>query len=138
MRGVNASAGGAKPLVLIAFAGVAMHCSDPSDPDPASADAGATISDAGAISGWATMPSVGAGPIQETGVAALGGKLYVVGGFNDELQVQSLVQVYDPGSEEWSTAAPLPQPVSCSRVSCRIRSPPRIRSAFRLALRLAP
>ena len=92
-----------------------MHCSDPTDPDPSSADA--STSDAGANSGWATIRSVGAGPIQETGVAALGDKLYVVGGFNDELQVQSLVQVYDPGSDQWTTAAALPQPVHHANVA---------------------
>lgn len=111
------SAGGAHPLVLIALAGVAMHCSDPKDADPSSADASVASSDAGAISGWATIRSVGAGPIQETGVAALGGKVYVVGGFNDELQVQSLVQVYDPGSDQWSTAAPLPRAVHHANVA---------------------
>lgn len=51
----------------------------------------------------------------EVSAAALKGKIYVVGGFNEPslsniagLAVSNAVEVYDPKSDRWTTAAPLP------------------------------
>ena len=38
----------------------------------------------------------------------LGGKIYVLGGFNEGRELRD-VHVYDPARDEWSTAAPLPR-----------------------------
>ncbi len=62
------------------------------------------------------MAEVGGGPIQETGVAALDGKVYVVGGFDETLQIGALVQVYDPANDSWTQAAPLPMDVHHANV----------------------
>jgi N-acetylneuraminic acid mutarotase len=71
--------------------------------------------DAGAIDGssggWTSLPPLPAGPRQETGVAALDGKIYVIGGFNVSSAVVATVEVYDPASRTWSTVAPFPRPI---------------------------
>jgi DNA-binding CsgD family transcriptional regulator/N-acetylneuraminic acid mutarotase len=40
---------------------------------------------------------------------SLGGKIYVPGGFDADMQPQSLFEVYDPAQDTWQTAAPLPR-----------------------------
>ena len=40
-------------------------------------------------------------------VAALGGKLYAVGGLNDDDGYLSSVERYDPATNAWEAAAPL-------------------------------
>ena len=40
-----------------------------------------------------------------------GEKIYVIGGENESSQVRSDVRVYDPQTESWSNAAPLPSPL---------------------------
>lgn len=64
--------------------------------------------------GWTTMAPA---PSKRTEVAAavLNGKIYVVGGFNEpslsniaKLAVSNAVEVYDPQSDAWTAAAPLP------------------------------
>ena len=95
------------PSILLA----GLHCGDPSssaqDASP-QADAAAVAADADLRAGWHRMADVGGGPIQETGVAALGGKLYLIGGFDEALQIGSRVQVYDPADDSWAQVAPLP------------------------------
>jgi len=51
------------------------------------------------------------GARQETGVAALRGRIYVLGGFTDELAIVPRVEAYDPGKDEWTEVAPLPFPM---------------------------
>ncbi len=48
---------------------------------------------------------------QEVAVAALNGRVYVIGGFRGDLGIASSVDVYDPGGDSWSLAAPLPTPI---------------------------
>ncbi len=96
------------PSILL----VGLHCGDPSssaihDASP-QGDAAKVAADADLRAGWQSMADVGGGPIQETGVAALGGKVYVVGGFDETLQIGSRVQVYDPAEDSWAQVAPLP------------------------------
>lgn len=49
-------------------------------------------------------------PANHVGIAALGGKLYAVGGFNDVIHIgpQAGLFVYDPATDRWSALAPLP------------------------------
>lgn len=63
---------------------------------------------------WQTMASA---PTKRTEVAgaALGGKVYVIGGFNEpslsnmmNLAVSDAVEEYDPSTNRWTTKAPLP------------------------------
>src|SRR4051812_35390828 len=45
---------------------------------------------------------------QELATAALDGKVYVMGGYDINLNSTALVEVYDPGTDTWSTIHPLP------------------------------
>jgi N-acetylneuraminic acid mutarotase len=56
---------------------------------------------------WTTMASAPSGH-QFPGVAALQGKLYVVGGKNSSGGVSTALEVYDPATNTWSRKAPLP------------------------------
>lgn len=59
---------------------------------------------------WSSRPSLPAAQ-QEVAVVALGGKLYVIGGFAPAEVPTSIVSVLDPSTGLWSTAAPLPRPM---------------------------
>ncbi|NP_001307336.1 kelch-like protein 21 isoform X1 [Danio rerio] len=43
-------------------------------------------------------------------VSALGGRLYVSGGYDNTFELSDVVEVYDPSSRSWSPAGRLPQP----------------------------
>src|SRR5262245_44929908 len=58
----------------------------------------------GAFTTLAPAPSVR----QEISTAALGAKIYVIAGFNSSGGNTNTVDVYDPQSNAWSSAAPLP------------------------------
>src|SRR5262245_50478376 len=58
----------------------------------------------GAFSTLAPVPSVR----QEISTAALDGKIYVIAGFNSSGGNTNTVDVYDPQTNTWSSAAPLP------------------------------
>jgi N-acetylneuraminic acid mutarotase len=47
-------------------------------------------------------------PRQEVGVAALDGRIYVVGGFRGDGGTVSTVEVYNPSADRWEFVAPLP------------------------------
>src|SRR5262249_13435740 len=57
-------------------------------------------------SGWETLAPLPSGPRQETAVVALGGKVYVLGGFDGSGQVVADVAVFD--GTGWRRAADLP------------------------------
>ena len=48
---------------------------------------------------------------QEVAVAALGGQIYVIGGFRADLTVGDTVEVWDSMSDSWGFAASLPVPI---------------------------
>jgi uncharacterized protein (TIGR03437 family) len=48
----------------------------------------------------------------EMAVAALDGKIYVLGGYPSTRQTQSTVQVYDPAADSWELAPPMPIPLN--------------------------
>jgi N-acetylneuraminic acid mutarotase len=64
-----------------------------------------------AAQGWTQRADVGGGAIQETAVVEHGGRIYVIGGFDANVQIVDAVRVYDPGTDTWSEAAPLPMAV---------------------------
>jgi len=45
---------------------------------------------------------------QEVAVGAVGGKVYVIGGFGSTAEPVDIVEVFDPAADEWRTVAPLP------------------------------
>lgn len=91
-----------------------LVCAACSSPPSSSPDGGG---DARISERWAVKAPLARGPRQETGVAALGGRLYVVGGFNDRNEIVSSVEVYDPGTDAWTGAAPLPRPLHHANVA---------------------
>src|ERR687898_3527383 len=50
-------------------------------------------------------------PRSEIAGAALNGKVYIIGGFDESGQSTTTVEVYDPIEDKWTTAATLPQPL---------------------------
>ncbi|GIX48899.1 MAG: hypothetical protein KatS3mg131_3110 [Candidatus Tectimicrobiota bacterium] len=50
-------------------------------------------------------------PRQEVAVAALAGKIYVIGGIDARGGTAATVEVYDPATDRWQFATPLPVPV---------------------------
>jgi N-acetylneuraminic acid mutarotase len=59
---------------------------------------------------WAEGPPLPLGATQETAVVELGGKIYVLGGFNGSLGVVDAVQIFDVAACAWSTGPALPTP----------------------------
>ena len=47
-------------------------------------------------------------PRQELATAALNGKIYAIGGLNADKQSTSIVEVYDPATNQWSSAHNIP------------------------------
>jgi len=60
---------------------------------------------------WSTHAPLSLGPRQEMGVAALDGKVYVVGGFDAAGQPVGTVEAYDPATDRWTQRASLPAPL---------------------------
>ena len=57
---------------------------------------------------WRTLAPLGEGPRQETGVAALDGEVYVVGGFALGGGLVPRVEAYDPATDSWRTLGDFP------------------------------
>ncbi|MGH9935844.1 MAG: Kelch repeat-containing protein [Blastocatellia bacterium] len=53
-------------------------------------------------------------PNSEMGVAEVGGKIYVLGGYPPSRVTVNTAQVYDPATNDWSLAAPMPAAVNHS------------------------
>ncbi len=64
---------------------------------------------------WVTLAPLPAAR-QEVGVAALDGRVYVVGGFNGAGQSVNTVERYDPLTNSWQAVAPLPAPMPLNHV----------------------
>lgn len=67
-----------------------------------------------ADAGWLTLaPNLE--PRQEVAVAAVGGKVYLMGGIRQGgplgADSSNAVEVYDPSTDRWTVAAPLPEPL---------------------------
>jgi N-acetylneuraminic acid mutarotase len=102
-------------LTSLACAG-AGGCGSSSNAGPArprdggASDGSAPIEEGGVTAEWVALPALPA-PQQEVAVVALGGKVYVIGGFDASSQPTAAVNVYDPTSKTWAAAAPLPRPL---------------------------
>lgn len=72
------------------------------------ADAGEGLASGGA---WTLLAPMPGGARQETSVVALGGEIYVLGGFDGSAQVVDRVEAYDPSTNQWRARAPLPFPL---------------------------
>jgi N-acetylneuraminic acid mutarotase len=85
---------------------------DAGAPADAGSDAGSPDAGARALcppdGGWVTLAPLGAGPRQETGVAALGDEVFVVGGFDQNGAFLPRVEAYRWRTNSWRTTAPLP------------------------------
>jgi N-acetylneuraminic acid mutarotase len=60
---------------------------------------------------WRNLAPLADGPRQECGVAALGGEIYVVGGFDESGSIVTDVEAYDVANDRWRRVAPLPAPL---------------------------
>ncbi len=58
---------------------------------------------------WEARAPLLAGPRQETGVTALDGEVYVLGGFTETGTLVPRVEAYDPSTDSWRAVADLPQ-----------------------------
>src|SRR5215207_6743109 len=80
-------------------------------------DGGGATSDArtdtvtGDPMGWTTGTAVAQGAIQETAAVGVGGKIYLIGGFDDNEGIVARVQVYDTATNAWSDGPALPKAV---------------------------
>ena len=87
-------------------------CSETSqDTPPPSMDAGMDVEDDAGVPPegiWTSAASITAGPRQEVSVVALNGEVYVLGGFNEALQVVPTVEVYNPATDTWRSAQQMP------------------------------
>ncbi|WNG18174.1 Kelch repeat-containing protein [Cystobacter fuscus] len=81
---------------------LSLACGDGNEPGP-----GTPPSDS---SRWTGLAPLQNGPRQEHGVVALGGKVYVIAGV--DTANTGRVSVYDPPSNTWTEAAPLPLPMN--------------------------
>lgn len=88
-----------------ALCAVALACA------PSSEGPEQPIAPVGEEGEWQSRADLSVGPRQEVGVAALGGEIYVVGGFDDRGNIVRDVLVYAPESDDWREAAPLPFPL---------------------------
>ncbi len=57
---------------------------------------------------WEEVAAVGSGPVQEVSVVSLAQEMYVIGGFNDVLQVLPSVEVYSPSTDSWRFIEDMP------------------------------
>jgi N-acetylneuraminic acid mutarotase len=73
--------------------------------------AGLQQNSASAYDGWSLLAAL---PVSnsETGVAAVDGKIYVVGGYPSDRKTVATVQMYDSATDRWQIVAPLPVPLN--------------------------
>jgi N-acetylneuraminic acid mutarotase len=64
-----------------------------------------------AYDGWSLLAALPASN-SETGVAAVDGRVFVVGGYPSDRKTVATVQVYDSATDRWQIVAPLPVPLN--------------------------
>jgi N-acetylneuraminic acid mutarotase len=71
------------------------------------------------VPGVARWETEAASPVArfESGSASIGGKLYVVGGYDKNIFAMTRSDVYDPATDRWSPIAPMPQPITHAGVA---------------------
>src|SRR5688500_2316666 len=60
---------------------------------------------------WASAAPLPGGPRQETAVVELGGKVYVIGGFDQAAAIVADVEAFDPAAGTWDAVEPFPVPL---------------------------
>ncbi len=76
---------------------------------PTSVASSPTATDDATAGNWETLAPLPT-PRSEVAVAAVGGLIYVVGGFEASGAPSQKVEVYDPATDAWSEITPLPSP----------------------------
>jgi N-acetylneuraminic acid mutarotase len=111
----------AAAVAVAVAAACAGGCGAHAGSDAGGADAGGTDAmpgtDAGAGGTWSARAPLAGGPRQETGVGALGGLVYVVGGFDETATIVADVERYDPATDTWEAVAPVPEPMHHANVA---------------------
>jgi N-acetylneuraminic acid mutarotase len=74
-------------------------------------DAGVGDDGAAPEGSWGSVAPLIGGARQETGVAALDGIVYVLGGFDGDGSITGELAAYDPASDSWELRAPFPEPL---------------------------
>ncbi|MDB4965465.1 MAG: kelch repeat-containing protein [Myxococcales bacterium] len=103
-----------RPLAALAL--LACGCGSSGGDGGGSSDLAVVPDFAGATATWqprAAMPAAR----QETAVAALDGKVYVLGGFDGTQTIVATVEAWDPATDRWSTMPPLPAPLHHANVA---------------------
>ncbi len=78
-------------------------------PSPSNDTPTPRLTAAPAAKGWRTLAPMPT-PRSEVAVAALDGRIYVIGGFEGDGSPSDAVEVYDPVTDSWTQAPPLPEP----------------------------
>lgn len=104
-----------RKLIIVLMVAMACACGNGTTQGPI--DAAPEPDGPPVPSQWETLPDVASGPIQEIGVAELGGRIYIVGGFNGELGIVDEVWAFDIAARTWQRRAPLPMPVHHANVA---------------------
>lgn len=96
----------------LALVGRELHYVSGADPNRIDSHSHWALNLDNPAAGWQTLAPIPTAR-NHLGVATLGGKLYAIGGAaNQDADETALntVEVYDPATDTWSTAAPLPTP----------------------------
>jgi hypothetical protein len=121
-------------LVFAALTLIALACGGDSDPSPTATPAepadtatraltatpAGTADDAPRRGTWRTLAPMPT-PRSEVAVAAVGGKIYVIGGFEGDGSTSDAVEVYDPATDTWTQAPSLPEPRHHTAASAFLR-----------------
>ncbi|MBX3157835.1 MAG: hypothetical protein KF773_17840 [Deltaproteobacteria bacterium] len=85
--------------------------------DAASSDAPPSTGGCDAAAPWASAPALDLGATQETAAVAIGGRVYVIGGFHVTAGIVGAVQVFDTAACAWSRGPDLPKVVHHANVA---------------------
>ncbi len=111
---------GAALIAAPAAPAQAQAWAHPGHPSP-SATATAPAPDPVYGKGWKALKPIGGGPRQEHAVAAVNGRVYLIGGIERDgaggIVTTPRMEVYDTRSDTWSEAAPLPVPMNHPNVA---------------------
>jgi N-acetylneuraminic acid mutarotase len=106
-----------KTAALAAFTLTALACNGDDGPTPSATpdDGTATGAPDATVTGdsatgatWRTLAPMPT-PRSEVAAAAVGGKIYVAGGFLADGSATTVVEVYDPATDKWDSIEPLPE-----------------------------
>lgn len=106
--------------LVVAFNGSTSPATDPA-PAVDQAAATASVNPAGYRDGWQSLPAIVGGPRQEHAVAAVDGRVFVIGGGvpgpGGEFVTTDRVEAFDKRTGRWADTAPLPVPMNHANVA---------------------